>query len=59
MRIVPFAAQKNTPIFVWGTAGMRLLSRRQQEGLWDSVFQFFAKKKKFSTSRNNFRYASN
>ncbi|EAX86016.1 hypothetical protein TVAG_167570 [Trichomonas vaginalis G3] len=49
---------KETPIYVYATAGMRLLSVDNQEKVFSQVYDYFKKNSLFLVKRNNFRVIS-
>ena len=55
-KFVPVEHHKTTPLFVKGTAGMRLLDEASQERLWDSLVHYLRRNKDipFHIDRHNF-----
>ena len=48
---VPAALRPRTPLFMWATAGMRLLPEAAQQSVFDSAFAAFASASAFQLSR--------
>lgn len=54
-KYIPNSERSSTPMYVFATAGMRLLQNNQQEAVCDQVYNFISTKYKFRISRNNVR----
>ncbi|GAB5371264.1 hypothetical protein AAMO2058_001564300 [Amorphochlora amoebiformis] len=47
-RRVPIAARSNTPLYIWGTAGVRSLGSESESQLWREISTFFTRFSEFS-----------
>ncbi|EAY18717.1 hypothetical protein TVAG_063220 [Trichomonas vaginalis G3] len=54
-KYVPAKLYSSTPMYVFATAGMRLLGNNQQNQVCDQVYGFISKNYKFKISRQNIR----
>ena len=53
-RLVPAEKHGTTPLFVFGTAGMRLLPWKQQDAVWDAAFAGLEPRSPFLLRRQHF-----
>eukprot|EP00668_Euglena_longa_P015162 GGOE01019214.1.p1 GENE.GGOE01019214.1~~GGOE01019214.1.p1 ORF type:complete len:502 (+),score=152.87 GGOE01019214.1:57-1508(+) len=52
---VPVENHRTTPLFIWGTAGMRTLSEASQQRIYDTLHQVVAQSSHFVANRSHFQ----